>query len=70
MNTDKTDLQKLKKRLANVEKQLNKCRTSVMQDGWQTQRFSSKSVKWDYYAREKMIIIGLIDEIESENQLK
>ena len=33
------------KRLAKVEKQLDKCRTSTMQDGWQTQRFAKKSVK-------------------------
>jgi hypothetical protein len=50
------------KRLDKVEKQLDKCRTSTMQDGWQTQRFARKSVKWDYYAREKHILLGLLEE--------
>jgi len=59
----KDDIKILKKRLAKVEKKLDKCRTSTMQDGWQTQRFAKKARKWDYYAREKMIIIGLIEDL-------
>ena len=44
----------------------DKCRTTVMQDGWQTQRHANKSRKWDYYAQEKMRLIQKIEEIENE----
>lgn len=57
-----TSLQKLKNRLAKVEKELDTCRTSVLQDGWQTQRFAKKSRKWDFLAVEKMKLIQLIEE--------
>ena len=53
------------KRLAKVEKQLDKCRTSTMQDGWQTQRFARKSVKWDHYAREKHILLTFLDDLRN-----
>ena len=61
-----TEIETLKKKLARIEAELDKCRTSVLQDGWQTQRFAKKSRKWDYFAQEKMKIIGRIDEIESK----
>ena len=54
--------QKLQKQLAKVEAELDKCRTSVIQDGWQTQRHAKKSRKWDFLAQEK---IELIQKIES-----
>ena len=54
--------QKLQKQLAKVESELDKCRTSVIQDGWQTQRHAKKSRKWDFLAQEK---IELIQKIES-----
>ena len=57
------ELEKLKKRLAKVESELDKCRTSTLQDGWQTQRFAKKSRKWDYYAQEKMNIISQLDKL-------
>jgi chromosome segregation ATPase len=60
------DLKKLNKQLEKVEKQLNTCRTSVMQDGWQTQKFARKSRKWDYYATKKHEINLRINEIEAE----
>jgi len=56
-------LNKLKKRLEKVELELDKCRTCAMQDGWQTKRFARKSVKWDFYAKEKRSILGKIDDI-------
>lgn len=56
----------LKKRLEKVERQLDKYRTSTIQDGWQTQRFAKKSLKWDYYSREKEIIKGLIEDLENK----
>jgi allantoicase len=59
-------IDKLKKRLAKVESELDKCRTTVMQDGWQTQRHANKSRKWDFYAQEKMRLIQKIEEIENE----
>lgn len=58
-------LQRLKNRLATLEKELDTCRTSVLQDGWQTQRFARKSRKWDILAVEKMKLIQLIDEQEN-----
>ena len=60
MNT----LAKLKARLSKVEKELDKCRTSTIQDGWQTQRFAKKSRKWDYYGQEKMKLKQQIEEYE------
>jgi len=56
-------LDKLKKRLAKVEAELDKCRTSTIQDGWQTQKFAKKARKWDYYAQEKMKLLQQIDEL-------
>jgi hypothetical protein len=40
-----TNLQQLKSRLLKIENELSTCRTSVMQDGWQTQRHAKKSRK-------------------------
>jgi allantoicase len=60
-----TSLKKLKKRLEKIEKQLDTCRTSVLQDGWQTQRFAKKSHKWDILAVRKM---QLIQQIEDEKR--
>jgi tetrahydromethanopterin S-methyltransferase subunit G len=60
-----TSLQKLKKRLEKIEKELDTCRTSVLQDGWQTQRFAKKSRKWDILAQRKM---QLIQQIEDEKR--
>lgn len=54
-------VEKLKKKLEKIEAELDKCRTSVMQDGWQTSKHAKKSRKWDYYAQEK---IKLIEELE------
>ncbi len=55
-------IQLLQRRLNKVEQELNTCRTSVMQDGWQTSRHSKKSRKWDMLAQEKFKLIQLIDE--------
>ena len=57
MDNTKLQLQKLNKQLQKIEAALDKCRTSVMQDGWQTQRYAKKSRKWDYYAQKKMKIL-------------
>jgi allantoicase len=59
-------IEQLKKQLEKVEKQLDKCRTSTMQDGWQTQRFAKKSRNWDYYAQEKMRLIEQIEVCEDK----
>lgn len=61
---DNTKLQQLKSRLLKIEKELSTCRTSVLQDGWQTQRFAKKARKWDILAQRKMEIIGQIDDEE------
>jgi hypothetical protein len=58
-------IEKVKKQLAKVELQLDKCRTSTINDGWQTQRFAKKSRKWDFYAQQKMRLIQEIEDIEA-----
>jgi len=66
MKLQNSKLTKLNKQLEKIETELSKCRGSVMEDGWQTQRYSKKMRKWDYYAQEKMKLIGKINEIENE----
>lgn len=56
--------QKLQKRLEKIEKELDKNRTSVIQDGWQTQRHAKKSRKWDFLSQEKMEIIQKLEQYE------
>jgi len=58
-----TELEKLQKSLQRIEKQLDKCRTSSFIDGWQTSKHAKKARKWDYYAKEKMVILGKIEDI-------
>lgn len=62
----KQKIENLKKQLAKVEAQLDKCRTTVREDGWQTQRHAKKARNWDYYAQIKMSLIQRIDELETE----
>jgi allantoicase len=62
-------LKQLKLRLLKIEKELSTCRTTVMQDGWQTQKFAKKSRKWDILAQRKMEIIQQIYEIEYSESL-
>jgi allantoicase len=67
--TNFTTLQQLKLRLLKIENELSTCRTSVLQDGWQTQRHAKKSRKWDILAQRKMELIQQIDEIEYSQSL-
>ncbi len=60
----KSQLQKLNNQLQKIETELSKCRGSVLEDGWQTQRYAKKMRKWDYYAQEKNRIREQIDQIE------
>jgi allantoicase len=55
-------LQKLRKQLDKIEKELSSCRTSVLKDGWQTQRHAKKARKWDILAQRKMQIIQQIED--------
>jgi len=64
-----TKLQQLKSRLLKIENELSTCRTSVLQDGWQTQRHAKKARKWDILAQRKMKILSQIDEIEYSQSL-
>ena len=64
--TRNTKLKQLKSKLLKIESELSTCRTSVLQDGWQTQRHARKARKWDILAQRKMEIIQQIDEIENE----
>lgn len=59
--------EKLIKKLVKIEKELSTCRTSVMQDGWQTSRHAKKARKWDYYAQLKMKLIQQIEDEKSGN---
>lgn len=59
----------LQQRLSKVEKELSTCRTSVMQDGWQTQRHAKKARKWDVLAEEKRNLLAKIDELENQADL-
>lgn len=62
-------LSKLKDKLAKVEKELDTCRTSVLQDGWQTMRYAKKARKWDILAQEKMKLIQQIEEYDTARLL-
>jgi hypothetical protein len=57
-------IEKLKKRLEKIEKELDKCRTSSFVDGRQTQRHAKKSRKWDVLAQQKMKLIQQINDYE------
>ena len=54
----------LQKKLNKVEKELSTCRTSVMQDGWQTSRYAKKARKWDMLAEEKRKLLERIEKLE------
>lgn len=56
---------KLKRELAKIESQLQKVRTSVIDDGWQTQRFAKKSRSWDLLAIKKIELLKKIEEYEN-----
>lgn len=59
-----TSLLVLKKRLNEIEKQLEKVRgCSPLTHGWQTQRFAKASRSWDILAQEKMKILEQIEII-------
>ena len=57
-------IERLKKRLEKIEKELDKCRTSSFVDGWQTQRHAKKARKWDVLAQQKMKLTQQIDDYE------
>lgn len=59
-----TEIEKLEKRLLQIEKQLDKNRTSVLQDGWQTQKHARKSRKWDFLSVEKFELIQRIEDLK------
>lgn len=59
------NIKSLRKKLDKIEKELDKCRTSTLQDGWQTMRYAKKARKWDYYAQEKMKLLQQIEEYEN-----
>jgi allantoicase len=56
----------LRRRLAKVEKELDKNRATVLVDGWQTQRFAKKSRKWDMLAIEKFELIEKLEQFDHE----
>ncbi len=56
----------LRKRLVRVEAELDKNRTSVLVDGWQTQRFAKKSRKWDMLAIEKFELLEKLEQFDNE----
>ena len=56
----------LQRRLSKVEKELSTCRTSVMQDGWQTSRYAKKARKWDVLAEEKRSLLARIETAQQQ----
>lgn len=66
-NLIKKEIQKIEKRLHTIEKELEKVRNySAQIDGWQTQRFSKKSRKYDYLALEKFELIKKLEELTNQ----
>ena len=57
------EIQRIKKALQRIETELDKVRTSTMQDGWQTSKHAKKSRKWDIYAQEKMSLLNQLDKL-------
>lgn len=55
--------QVLEKKLKKIEKELDKCRTSTLEDGWQTQRYAKKARKWDIMAQEKFKLQSQLEEL-------
>ena len=64
------DINKLKLKLENIEKELDKVRSSSFIDGWQTQKHAKKSRKWDELAKEKFELQKLINDYEKEYRYK
>jgi len=56
-------IQKIKNKLQRIESELDKCRTSILKDGWQTSKHAKKSRKWDFYAQEKMNLLNQLDKL-------
>lgn len=54
------------KQLAKIEKELDKNRTTVMVDGWQTMRHARKSRNWDYYAQRKRELQDQLADLEEQ----
>ena len=65
----KTNQERMRASLVRVEKELDGCRTSVLDDGWQTMRFAKKARKWDVLAQEKMHLIGQIEDCEDQEAM-
>lgn len=60
----KTNEDKMRASLVRIEKQLDKCRTSALDDGWQTMRYAKKARSWDVLAQQKMRLKGELDLCE------
>lgn len=69
-NEKETKMGQLNTRLSRVEKELDACRGTVIEDGWQTQRYARKMRKWDVLAQEKMALKQMIDDLENSPQIK
>lgn len=65
MKKQEQDITMLTKQLGKIEAALDKCRGSVLEDGWQTMRYAKKMRKWDYYAQEKMKLINQIEDLQN-----
>lgn len=57
------EIKKAERELEKIEHELDKCRTSTFDDGWQTQKFAKKSRKWDYWAQKKNELRSKIDDL-------
>jgi methylthioribose-1-phosphate isomerase len=63
----KTELEKLSEKMSKLLLKIDKNRTTVLEDGWQTQRHAKKSRNWDYYAQVKFRLIQEIESIEGSD---
>ena len=70
LNQNRMEIQRIKKRLQTIEKELEKVRNySAQTDGWQTQRFAKKSRKYDYLALEKFELQKKLEEYENSSRM-
>jgi len=64
-----TEKQKLEIRLEKIERKLEKVRgCSPLTHGWQTSKYAKASRSWDELAKEKMLIISRIDELDNDTK--
>jgi hypothetical protein len=59
-----TELEKLSEKMAKILSQLDKSKTVVREDNFQSQKKVKTSYKWGYYAHQKTLLMKEIDRVE------